>query len=150
MVYDLLKFLHVAGAIAWVGGALTVTVLTARLASEPDIGAQAVLSDHAARLGQVLLGPAAALTLLAGMATSFAGGIDVTLWIAWGYLGVIGSIALGVTVIRRTTSALASAAADGGPQARIASLRRRVVGLQTLNIVLLLTVVAAMVFKPTL
>jgi uncharacterized membrane protein len=152
MDYNLFKFLHVAGAIVWVGGVITLTTLNVRLAHEAD-GAQAALARASGALGRVLVGPAAALTLIAGIVTTAVGGIDMgALWISWGFTGIVVSIALGATVIRRTTAALEAALAGnpGATPERVAALRSRLTGWNLLNLVVLLSVVGAMVFKPTL
>jgi uncharacterized membrane protein len=150
MAYNLFKFLHITGAIAWIGGTVMLTALNVRLAREGE-GAQAALARASGTLGRVLVGPAAALTLIAGITTAAVGGIDMSaLWITWGFTGIIVSIVLGATVIRRTTASLETAlAGNPGPTPeRVAALRGRLTGLNLLNLLVLLSVVAAMVFKP--
>jgi uncharacterized membrane protein len=151
MTYNLFKFLHVASVIIWLGGVSTLTVLNVRLARDSaDHATQASLAREAAFLGRAVVGPAAGLTLIAGIATAVVGSLDMgALWITWGFAGIIISLALGSTVIRRTTVSLETALAGSSP-ADVSTLRGRLTTLNLINLLLLLSVVAAMVFKPTL
>jgi protoporphyrinogen IX oxidase len=151
MTYNLFKFLHVASVIVWLGGVSTLTVLNIRLTRDSvDHTTQASLAREAAFLGRAVVGPAAGLTLIAGIATAVVGSLDMgALWITWGFAGIIISMALGGTLIRRTTVSLETALTGSSP-AEVGSLRGRLTTLNLINLVLLLSVVAAMVFKPTL
>jgi hypothetical protein len=74
-----------------------------------------------------------------------------TLWVVWGFAAVVLSIAIGATLIRTTNAdlrRLAAAAAPGDP--RWAALQRRAAILYGINLLLLLSAVWAMEFKPTL
>ena len=153
MTYNLFKFLHVAGVIVWIGSVTTLTVLNMRLARESADGAgAAALARVTGAFGRTVVGPAAGLTLLAGIVTSIVGGLDMAaLWITWGFAAILISMALGMTVLRRTTASLEAALA--GPAAapeQVPSLRSRLTTLNLVNLVILLSAVAAMVFKPTL
>ena len=151
MVYTLLKFLHVAGAIVWVGGVIMLTVLNARLAAGGDGAGQAALARASGTLGRIMVGPAALLTLVAGVAAAGIGGSMGALWTTYGFAGILVSVGLGSTVIRRTTSTLQTALAEpAAAGADLATLRSRLTGLNLVNVFVLLSVVAAMVFKPTL
>lgn len=151
MVYTLFKFLHVAGAIVWVGGVITLTVLNARLAAGGDGAGQAAAARASDALGRIMVGPAALLTLVAGVTAAGIGGSMGALWTTYGFAGILVSMGLGSTVIRRTTTALQTALAEpAAAGANLAALRARLTGLNLFNVFVLLSVVAAMVFKPTL
>jgi hypothetical protein len=152
MLYPLLKLLHVIGAIVWAGGASTMAVLNARLARADGAAAgQLALARASQGVGQVVLGPAAGITLLSGIATAAAGGIDLsTLWTLWGFAGVAASAALGGTAIRRTTVALEGALSTPARHGSVAPLRRRLTRLNLVNLAVLFSTVAAMVLKPAL
>lgn len=151
-MYALLKFIHVTAAIIWVGGAIAITVLNARLAREQDQGALVALARQAGFYGQAVLGPAAITTLVAGIATALTVGFPFeSLWITWGFAGVFGSILLGSTFIRRTYGEMAQLIASSGPDTmRLGALQSRLWFLNLANLLLLLSTVWAMVFKPTL
>jgi hypothetical protein len=151
-IYTLLKFVHVAAVIIWIGGVTAVSVLTARLSLEQDRAAAAVLLRQGVFYGQAVVLPAAIITLLAGVATAGSVGIPFSaLWITWGFVAILGSIALGATLLRRTSQELGKLAATAPPDdARLHGARRRLTALNALNVLLLLSAVWAMVAKPTL
>jgi uncharacterized membrane protein len=150
--FTLFKFIHVTAAILWIGGASTLGVLNARLAREEDRAALATLLRQANFLGRAILGPAAALTLIAGIATAVSVGFDFgALWITWGFIGVFGSMLLGATFIRRANVRLGELVSTVEPEnSRLSALQRRIALLNLINVLLLLSTVGAMVFKPVL
>jgi MFS family permease len=128
--YTLLKFIHMAAAMIWIGGAVAITALTARLVREQDRGVLLALAQRAGTFGGAVLGPAAVLTLLAGIATTATVGFPFSsLWITWGFAGVLASIFLGATLIRRTLVEMAQIAATPGvDEMRLNALQRKVAG----------------------
>ena len=87
-LFSVFKFLHVVAAIVWVGGVITMTLLNVRLASTRNSAAMAALSSVGGFIGQRVFGPAAAITLLAGIATALNAGFQMrSLWIIWGFAG---------------------------------------------------------------
>jgi uncharacterized membrane protein len=151
-VYNLFKFLHIVGVTVWLGGVTAVTVLNARLARESADGAgAAALARAAAAFGRTVVGPAAGLALIAGVVTAVVGRLNMgALWITWGFLGILISVGLGATLIRRTTASLETAlTAPANPQADVGALRSRLTTLNLINLLVLLSTVGAMVFKPT-
>lgn len=152
VVYNLFKTLHVISVIVWLGGLVGVAVINARIAGEGDRAAMASLAEASRFFGSRIVGPAAGLTLIAGLVMVAVGDLPFTsLWILWGLGGLVVSMALGATVIRRTGDDLTarSASADADP-AEIGALQRRLRGLNVLNLLILFSAVVAMVFKPNL
>jgi uncharacterized membrane protein len=143
MLYTLLKLLHVLGAIVWVGGSLVLALSTIRHLRQEEPGTVAVMLRQNAFVGQYAMGPAAALTLLAGIAMMVVGKWPPTIWIVWGFLGLLGSAALGAGILRRELNGVA---AGGDPRVAASRMAR----IAAINLTLLVSVVAAMVFKPTL
>lgn len=87
--YLLLKFLHVLGAIAWIGGLLMLLVLNARMGREGEATVVAALGRQSEYLGRSVLGPAMLLTLLAGFGTAGVARFPFSsLWIVWGSLAL--------------------------------------------------------------
>lgn len=151
MLYNFLKFVHVAASIVWVGGMVAIAVLNARLAREGDAAVLGSVARQSAFFGQAVMGPAALTTLLAGIGMVALTGGRVPFWVAWGLVGVFGSMALGATVVRRASQEMAGLVREStGDDPRLAAVRRRLAVAGVLNIALLLSTVAAMVFKPTL
>jgi uncharacterized membrane protein len=151
-LFSVLKFLHIVAAIIWVGGVITLTLLNMRLVSTRNGAAMAALSSVGGFIGQRVFGPAAAVTLLAGIATALNAGFPMrSVWIIWGFLVVLLSFGMTATFTRSTAQRLgALAASPDSDRAQIVALQRRLSLLTALNILLLLSAVWAMVSKPTL
>lgn len=150
MTYTLAKYLHVVAAMAWVGGVLLAGVLTARRgAADDEVAAAAVARIN--RTSSRVIGPAAVLTLLAGIATTVIGGIPMsTLWVVCGYAGVAVTMVLGGGVLGRTTVRLEQvAAADGRSAPQAVALQQRINRIGVFNLLVLLSTVWAMVAKPS-
>jgi hypothetical protein len=151
MLYNLLKFVHVAGEIVWIGSVVTLTLLNVRLGRDGADGPGAVaLARATGSFGRSVVGPAAGITLIAGIATSVVGRVDMgALWISWGFAAILISMALGMTVQRRTTAALETAlAAPATSSGQVTALRSRLTTLNLVNLAVLLSATAVMVFKP--
>jgi uncharacterized membrane protein len=151
-LYLLLKFIHIAAVIVWVGGLFALVVLNARAATTGDAAARATLGSQSEYFGRAVIGPAMGLTLLAGVATAGRIGFPFSsTWIVWGLIGFVLSVFLGAVAIPRAGTALGAAARSAAANdPRVADLARRLGLLSALNILILASVVWAMVFKPTL
>lgn len=147
MFYTLLKFIHVTGAIVWVGGSIVLGTMTLRVLYREDRAALVHLLRQNAFVGQILLGPSAGVTLLAGLGMMAIAWHRPTLWIAWGFIGLFVSMFIGAVLMRRELEVLAPGAAEAADPLRV---RSRLTTATAVNAVLLLSTVAAMVFKPTL
>jgi uncharacterized membrane protein len=148
--YAALKLLHVVAVIVWVGGALTASLLTWRVAKAGDRQTLARLLDHTGRLGRRLIGPASLLTLITGIAMVATSRLDWgAFWIQWGFGGVVVHFLFGPLLLRRAGIELQQAAADQD-ESRLIAARRRVARLNTIYLAVMLSVVGAMVIKPTL
>ena len=150
--YNLFLFIHIVSVVIWLGGLTTLVILDLQLAREHDAAGIAALSRAGEFFGRAVVGPVAAIAVLAGIAMvlnshkSFA-----TLWILWGIAGVAASIAFGATAIRGTRERLDEASRAGARDInRFEALRGQMLRLQAINLVLLVSVVFAMVFKPTI
>jgi uncharacterized membrane protein len=148
--YAVLKLLHILAVIAWLGGSLNMTLLTWRITRAGDGAALATLQRHAAFVGPALIGPASVLTLVTGIGMVVAGGVDPgALWVQWGMAGIVIHFLFGPLFLRRAGIRLGQATA-AGDSTRIADARRRLGQLSAIYLVLLLSVVSAMVLKPTI
>jgi uncharacterized membrane protein len=145
---NLFKFLHVLAVIVWLGGVLTVNVLQVLVSRGGDRAEQASLLRLGDLYGRAVIAPAAAFTLLTGVVRVEQIGVGYgTFWVAWGIVAILASIALGATLIRATNATLRRLAAD---DPRWPSLLRRAATLYGVNLLLLLSALWAMEFKPTL
>lgn len=149
-MYNTFLFLHIVGVIVWIGGALTLTVLNLRLAREPSAAVRESLSSAGEFFGHTVFGPATALTLLAGIAMIGMMGWATPLWVIWGLGGLFASGFIGSVFVGRSARALTELTRDGGADIlQVTALRRRVTLLSLLDLLILLSVVWAMIFKPT-
>lgn len=148
-IYTLFKFLHIIGAIVWIGGVIAVNIISVRVARENEPALLASLARQSSFFGTAILGPAAGTTLLAGIIMIATSGLGMPLWVIWGLAAVVVSMALGATAIRRAGVELSQVAARPG-DARVPALQRRLATLNIVNVLVLLSAVWAMVFKPRL
>lgn len=151
-LYNLLKFLHVASVIIWIGGVSTLGIINARLARKRDRDGAAVLARQGSFYGQSVIAPAAGITLIAGIGMSILARISFSsLWIIWGLAGIFFSMALGAIYIRRVNEEISRLIlAPEGVDEALANAQQRLANLNLINLALLLSVVLAMVFKPAL
>jgi uncharacterized membrane protein len=149
---NLFKFLHILAVIVWVGGVLTVNVLQVLTGRGHDRAAQASLLRLSDLYGRAVIAPAAALTLLTGLVRVEQINVGYrTLWVAWGIAAIVLSLAIGATLIRATNAELRRLATDApADNPHWPTLQRRAATLYGLNLLLLLSAVWAMEFKPSL
>jgi uncharacterized membrane protein len=150
-IYLLLKFVHVAAIIVWVGGIFALTVLNARSAVSGEAATQAAMGRLSEYFGSVAIGPAMIIAVLAGIATAWRIGFPFSsLWIVWGLIAFVLSGAL-IGFIGRTARQFGELPQGSGPAAaRAEAIRGRLMTLNVLNILILASAVWVMIFKPTL
>jgi uncharacterized membrane protein len=149
---NLFKFLHILAVIVWVGDVLTVNVLQVLTGRGHDRAAQGSLLRLSDLYGRAVIAPAAALTLLTGLVRVEQINVGYrTLWVAWGIAVIVLSLAIGATLIRATNAELRRLATDApADNPRWPTLQRRAATLYGINLLLLLSAVWAMEFKPSL
>lgn len=148
-MYDTLQTIHVLAAVVWVGGGVFHVFASAQL----DGASPEVMERWAAvgqRAGQVYYGPAAILTLLAGIGMVLVGDIS---WgepfISIGLGGVAASIVLGAVLVERASKELtAEIEGGGGDPERVAELTLRIRMLSVADVAILTVVIWAMVVQP--
>jgi uncharacterized membrane protein len=148
----LFKFLHILAVIVWVGGVLAVNVLQVLAGRGHKRAAQGSLLGLSDLYGRAVIAPAAALTLVTGLVRVEQINVGYgTFWVAWGIAAVVLSLAIGATLIRATNAELRRVAADAlANDPRWPRLQRRAATVYAINLLLLLSAVWAMEFKPTL
>ena len=150
-MYELFKFIHVAAAIAWLGAGLAFQIMNARVASSKDPAAVAVMSEQGEWFGKMYFSTAAIVTLVAGIVMVLVGeGIGFgDLWITAGFVGIVASIVIGAVLIGRATSELTETiTAEGATSSRVGMLQRRLAALGVVDLAILFTVAALMIYKP--
>lgn len=151
--YEFLKFLHVCGAIAWVGGGLGLLILSRRLVAAGDHATLLKAGEHSQALGTRLFMPASLVTIGAGVAmvatTPQIGFTD--LWILMGFGGVVLSGVAQMTLSSKAEARFVAAATDHGVDSpEVARAARGLTLGSVADITVLVLVVWAMVVKPTL
>jgi uncharacterized membrane protein len=151
-LYLWLKFIHIVAAAIWIGGIFALTVINARIGGAAEPAARAAMGQQSEAFGRTIIGPAMAVVLIAGLWMAGQFGIPFnSLWIVWGLVGFVIFIALGVVALGRTGAELGALARTAGPSdPRVAALQQRISVLSWVNILVLVSVVWAMVIKPTL
>jgi len=151
--YELFKFLHLVGAIVWLGGGLGILLLWRRFAGAKDLGSLKAVDAQNKFLSMALFGPATLLTLAFGIAMVIDTPVfDFTdLWIVIGFGGILLSGVAEGAFAQPAGKAFMSAVESGGFEsaaARRAGRKLAIVG--NVELIILFAVVWAMVVKPTL
>lgn len=147
MTYNLLKFLHIVGAIAWIGGLIAVGVLNARFSRREDRSARVAMTRQTPSMAAFVIMPGAILALISGIGMMALARTGFPLWIGWGLAAIVLSILLGATVLRKAGSELTQRLSGSG---EVRPLERRLALWSAINLAVLLSAVWAMVFKPAL
>jgi uncharacterized membrane protein len=150
-VYGVLKFLHVISVIAWIGGVVALTVLTRRIVRERNREILVAWLRQAASYGQMVAGPASGIVLLTGATMVWIAKLGFgTLWVVWGFAGIVLHILIGAVLVRKRTMELTALASGHGDDAALSDASRKLWLAQLIYVTLMASVVAAMVLKPTL
>lgn len=157
MLYRILLFLHVLGAILWFGGGVVFQLRTERAAISYDRARVASLVDDGDFLGKAYFGPVTLLVLVTGVSLVFVGdwGFD-RLFVLGGLAGFLSSAVVGFAFIEPTTKRLSHAfdAAtsetrdSSGDDAGVTSALDRLRKIGRVDSVIMLTVVFLMTVKP--
>lgn len=148
-MYDLFKFLHIVAVIVWIGGYVSTRLLGGFVLRHENRTVFAAVLRQARTLGGELVLPAAVFTLLSGIAMMAVTGWGVPLWIAWGFAAIVLSVALGVIAHRPLEAELLERSqSESTDDVPLAAIHRRLAVVSIVNVLLLLSAVWAMVFKP--
>ena len=147
--YELWLFLHIAGAIVWIGGAVVAQVLGVLAKRSNDPQRAAALGRDMAFIGPRVFMPAAIVVLVTGVLVTEDGNWD------WSepfvYLGLI--LGIGVALVAffyltRAMGAVGAQMAQEGPSPALVARADRLVLIGRLLILVLFVIVFLMVVKP--
>lgn len=146
--YDILKFGHVAFAIAWLGGGLMISIL-AELALRSELpGRQAEFAREVALVGQRFFTPVSLVVLGLGFWLVSRGGWGYHAWIVGSLAGYGVSFAIGAGFLGPQSAKLAKLIDANGPDSPLVRARiRTIVNVARVDLVILFTVVFLMVSK---
>lgn len=150
-MYNLFTFIHVLTVVVWIGGTITMKVLTGRIARTNDRALITAVATQNEFLASRLLAPASGLLLLSGIATVFASSPSLfkEVWVGLGIVGWILLGAIGHGLIVPQSRRLKQAMAETGPgHPDVARISRRLDRLGRVELTLFVLLIADMVFKP--
>ena len=151
MLYNVLKFIHVASIAVWFGGLVTLLTVNRLLIRAGDTAATQAIGRQGQGISMRLFLPAVLVTLITGIGMVQVGQLGFgTLWIVWGTIGLVVSMFIGTVLTGGAARKLAARAARGEVDAAgIARVQRRILTVAIVNMLLLLSIIWAMVAKPS-
>jgi uncharacterized membrane protein len=148
--YAIFRVVHVALAVFWVGGGITLTVLGLRAERSDDPTEIGTLAGQAAWIGERLFAPAGLLVLLMGIGMIINGSIGWNhFWVIAGLVGYATTFVTGIAVLSplaKTVNELAET--DGLHHPSTQAAIRRILLIARVDTTVLVLVVADMVLKP--
>ena len=149
-LYNLLKFLHVLGVIVWLGGLFMMLIISGRFMRTRESGVMRAISEQGKFLGMSVFGPATGTVLITGIGMVQVGNLSFgSLWIMWGIVGMVLSAIVGGAIAGRMAARLSDRVTAGQfDVTTAAAIQRRIKVVGTVNLLILVSVVFAMVFKP--
>jgi uncharacterized membrane protein len=149
--YEFLLFLHITGAVIWVGGGTALAILGTRAGRAPDVTSVQRFFDQSSWVSNRVLAPASIVVLAAGILLVIEGPWSFgDLWVLLGLGGFAATGITGLVLFMPRTKAINAMIASGGtmtPEA--AAHARELVLLTRIDYAGLFVVVAAMALKPT-
>jgi uncharacterized membrane protein len=148
--YALFKLVHVVGAVVWVGGGLTLTILAMRAERSSDPGEMATIARQAAFAGERIFAPVGLLVFLMGIAMviNLHWGWGTT-WIVIGLVGYAVTFLTGLLVLGPQAKRIGQLIETKGAEAaETQAAIQRILLLARIDMGVLLLVVADMVLKP--
>ncbi len=148
--YAILELLHVACAIIWVGGGLTLLIAAEVSRRKQGPGAATPVIEIIALLGPPLFVPVSALTVVFGAATAWIGGDLSQLWVILGLAGFVATFVNGLLMIKPRAEKLSVLVAEKGKDnPDLVPFAENLLMIARFDYVVLVLVVADMVLKPT-
>ena len=145
--YEFLLFVHVSGAIVWIGGAFVFQVYGMVELRSGDTAAIARFAGNAGRIGERLFVPTSLVVVLAGIGLMIDGDWPWgRLWVVFALVAFAGSFLLGAGVLGPTAKRIEVVGPETADGQR---LIRRVFALLRVDLLFLFAIVFAMTTKPT-
>jgi uncharacterized membrane protein len=145
--YEFLLFLHVTGAVIWLGGAFTFQMYGAVVRRGGDADEIARFAGRAGMLGERMFVPASLVVVLAGVGLMIEGNWDWgRLWVVFALVTFAASFVTGLFVIAPMAKRI-PAAGPATPAGQ--ELIRRLFTVLRIDLVYMYAIVFAMTVKPT-
>jgi uncharacterized membrane protein len=146
-LYVILKLVHIAGAIFWVGGATLMTVLALIIMARGDDRESLTLMRHFGLAGNRVFLPVSLFVILTGLVMAWLGGWGFAAWTVLAFATVVCTATLGGAVLGPSLER-AIKLDDAGQPAEAMALGRWVVRLVKLDLGAQWAIIAMMVLKP--
>lgn len=148
-VYAILKFLHIAFAIAWAGGGLALVVLAFLAERARDEERVITVVSLSGTFAPLVFGASSALVLIFGLLMVWIGGYTWSdAWIVLGFLGIVVLMAMAKLVFSPLGERFTSLSATPGKQPEALAAARRLMAFAKFDVVILFSIVLLMVAKP--
>ena len=145
--YELMLFVHIAGAIIWVGGGFLFQVYGMIELRSRDARTIARFAGNAGMIGERLFTPTSLIVVLAGIGLMIDGNWDWgRLWVVFALVAFTGSFLVGVGVLAPTAKKIAAVGPETDEGQR---LIRRIFAVLRVDLMFMFAIVFAMVVKPT-
>lgn len=146
--YLISKFLHVAFATLWLGGALIMVILGIGAERARDDRQLVAVVRQVAWLAERVYIPSSILTLVFGLIAAWLGDLWSHLWVILGLVGIAATIVLGIAVLSPRAKKVDAGFKASGETPEVVALCRDILTIAKFDMVLLYTVVFDMVLKP--
>jgi uncharacterized membrane protein len=146
-LYSWMKFLHVAAAIAWLGGGITLFATALMAMRKGDTAMADAVVGQVAFLGTRWFIPASLATLVFGLLMAVMGNLWSEAWIVLGLAGFAATFLTGLLVLKPLSERI-DALNREGRAAEAQALGRRILQVSKFDYTMLGVVVADMVFRP--
>jgi uncharacterized membrane protein len=145
--YSIVKFLHIAAAMAWIGGGVTIFAMAIFADRAKDDAEMMRILGSVGMMATRWFVPSSLATLVLGIVMAFLGGLWGELWVILGLAGFAATFLTGHFVLRIKAMAAGQLMAEG-KVAEAAVVGRRLMQVAKFDYVMLFVVVADMVFRP--
>jgi uncharacterized membrane protein len=145
--YELLLFVHIAGAVVWLGGAFFVQLYAIAVQRGGDPGEMATFAGRVGTLSQRVFIPASLVVVLAGIGLMIDGNWDWgRLWVVFALVTFAASFVTGAFVLGPTAKRIEEAgpATPAGQE-----LIRRIFTISRVDLLFMYAILFAMAVKPT-
>lgn len=147
-LYLLLKFVHVVGAILWVGGASILTLLVVILDRRGDDKATLTAVSYVALLGNRVFAPLGLLVILLGLILAWLAGYGFAAWTVLSTVIVACTFVLGAAILGPTCERTVRIWEDTGDAPLCIGMGRQVLRLVKLDLGGQFAIISLMVLKP--
>ncbi|HVZ13965.1 MAG TPA: DUF2269 family protein [Bauldia sp.] len=147
-IYSLVKFLHIASAIVWIGAGVGLVILGVAADRKSDREGFVRILQNVGFLAPRVFVPASLATLVLGIIAAWMNWGFVQLWVILGLVGFAATFLTGNFLLGPRAAKTEKIVAAEGASDHAVALGRELLTIAKFDYVMLFMVVADMVFKP--